>query len=89
MKVAEDDLRVAAEKAEHYNARIESIQEALHAEVAHLLSASPTPHTRAVLAAFTRFDSNFSRIQDSLDDLHRELITAPAACEHRFDREAL
>lgn len=90
MKVAMDDLRVAAEKTETYGDRIEHIQEMLHQEVERLLGVPAGGHTRLLLNAFTRFDSTFSRIQDSLDDLHRHLLTAaPAACERRFDREAL
>lgn len=90
MKVAMDDLRVAADKTEAYCARIEDIQEMLHREVEHLLALPAGGHTRTLLAAFTRFDTTFSRIQDSLDDLHRQLLTAtPGACERRFDHEAL
>ncbi|WP_425307813.1 hypothetical protein AADG42_03355 [Ammonicoccus fulvus] len=90
MKVAMDDLRIAADKTENYGDRIESIQEMLHQEVERLLGAPACGHTRTLLAAFTRFDTTFSHIRDSLDDLHRQLLTAaPGVCERRFDREAL
>lgn len=62
----------------------------LHQEVERLLCVPAGGHTRMLLTAFTRFDCTFKRIQDSLDDLHRQLLTAaPASSERRFDREAL